>query len=94
MSKSRIMFLIFLKLKCEERDQNQVKVDEIIQLEDALGNSIDNTSLYYVKRVTKSFHKRWNDTSQTLNRCRNCDYPFIEQDDCFMLRYLRKGKIS
>ncbi|XP_067049827.1 dystrophin-like [Acropora muricata] len=74
-----------IESKCDERDQNQVKVNEIMKLEDALGYSIDDTSLYYMKRVTKPFHKRWNDTSRTLNRCRDGDYPFIEHDGCFVL---------
>ena len=85
MSKPRIIFIIFLQSKCDERDQNQVKVNEIMKLEDALGYSIDDTSLYYMKRVTKPFHKRWNAISRTLNRCRDGDYPFIEHDGCFVL---------
>ncbi|XP_074624754.1 dystrophin-like isoform X2 [Acropora palmata] len=74
-----------IESKCDERDQNQVKVNEIMKLEDALGYSIDDTSLYYMKRVTKPFHKRWNAISRTLNRCRDGDYPFIEHDGCFVL---------
>lgn len=83
-----------IELKCEERDQNQTKVDEIKQLEDALCKTIDTTSTYYMKRVTKTLYKRWDDASSALCRYRNGDYPFFEQNGCFFIKYLKELKKS
>lgn len=83
-----------MQLKCEERDRNQLKVDEIEQLEDALGNTIDKTSNYYMKKVTKPFHKRWDNASIALNRYRNEDYPFIKPDDCFIVKCFKKALVA
>jgi len=82
-----------IETKCEERDKNQLKVDEINQLEDAISSNIDKTSNYYMKRVTKPFHKRWNDASTALNAYRDNDYPFIKPDDCFLVKYFKKALV-
>ncbi|CAH3126447.1 unnamed protein product, partial [Porites lobata] len=71
-----------IEIKCEEREQNQPKVDEVKRLEDLLSSEIDKKSNYYLQRVTKPFYKRWNDASMALNRYRNVEYPFVKPNDC------------
>ena len=88
------MFFDVLQLKCEEKEKNQLKVDEINLLEDALSNNIDKTSDYYMKRVTKRFHKRWDDATMALDRYRNEDYPFIKPDDCFLIKCFKKAIVA
>jgi len=83
-----------IELKCEEKERNQLKVDEINRLEDALSSNIDKTSDYYMKRVTKPFHKRWNDATMALDRYRNEDYPFIKPDDCFLIKCFKKAIVA
>lgn len=88
-----VLFVNVLQLKCEEKDRNQLKVDEINRLEDALSKNIDKTSNHYMKRVTKPFHKRWNDAKMALDRYRNEDYPFIKPDDCFLIKCFKKALV-
>ncbi|XP_078374994.1 dystrophin-like isoform X3 [Oculina patagonica] len=82
-----------IELKCEEKDRNQIKVDEIKSLEDSLGKNIDKTSNHYMKRVTKPFHKRWNDAKIALDRYHNEDYPFVKPDDCFLFKCFKKALV-
>ncbi|XP_073238321.1 uncharacterized protein [Porites lutea] len=82
-----------IEIECEEREKNQPKVDEVKRLEDLLSNEIDKKSNYYLKRVTKPFHKRWDDASMALNRYRNEDYPFVKPSDCFLVERLKKALI-
>ena len=88
------IFVDVSQLKCEEKDRNQLKIDEIKRLEDALSSNIDKTSDYYMKRVTKPFHKRWNDAKMALDRYRNEDYPFIKPDDCFLIKCFKKALVA
>ena len=80
-----------MQLKCEEKERNQVKVDEINSLEDALSNNIEKTSEYYMKRVDEACHKRWNDATVALDKYRNDDYPYIKPDDCFLIKCFKKA---
>ena len=90
----QILFLLSsLQIECEEREKNQPKVDEVKRLEDLLSNEIDKKSNYYLKRVTKPFHKRWDDASMALNRYRNEDYPFAKPSDCLLVERLKKALI-
>ena len=84
-----------LQIECEEREKNQPKVDEVKRLEDLLSSEIDKKSNYYLKRVTKPFYKRWNDTSMALNRYRNEDYTLVKPNDCFRLfRYMSQIEVN
>ncbi|XP_022785545.1 utrophin-like isoform X2 [Stylophora pistillata] len=82
-----------IELKCEEKDRNQLKVDEINRLEEDLSSNIDKRSNYYLKKVTKPFNKRWDDTRIALDRYRNDDYPFVKPDDCFLVKCLKKALV-
>ncbi|XP_058967140.2 spectrin beta chain, erythrocytic isoform X3 [Pocillopora verrucosa] len=82
-----------IELKCEEKDRNQLKVDEINRLEEELSANIDKRSNYYMKRVIKPFNKRWDDTRIALDRFRNDDYPFVKPDDCFLVKCLKKALV-
>jgi hypothetical protein len=75
---------VIQQIKCEERDSKQEHMDQINTLSKELCPSIEKESAQEINHVVKPLSRRWQDTSDKLDQCRDNERPFFHEECCLM----------
>ncbi|XP_031575052.1 uncharacterized protein LOC116308712 [Actinia tenebrosa] len=81
---------VTVKVKCEERDIKQCYMDKINTLTKQLHPAIEEDSAHDINYVVKTLNRRWQDTSDKLDQCRDLGRPLFHED-CWLVAYIKNS---